>query len=72
MAEPHVAEAPKVMVQPELSGIGGWLILMLLGQIVGPIRAFINVVIYYTDLELIPVFKKFPVAMYGEMVLNLV
>src|SRR5262249_23008925 len=40
--QPTVASNAKPAFDPNLSGIGGWLLLMALGQILGPLRFFVS------------------------------
>lgn len=56
-------------VKPELTGLGGWLILVGIGQVVGILRFVASLGQYYGALD--PQFwTKFPLAMWGEAALN--
>lgn len=54
----------------ELKGIGGWLILVAIGQVIGPLSALLQAVKYYVsevDGELL---AEFPATFYGEILMN--
>jgi Protein of unknown function (DUF2569)/GYF domain 2 len=72
-ATPHAYNTalakPKPISDPNLNGIGGWLVLMALGQIFGPLRFFVSVGQYYSSLDS-SLFQKFPVAFVGEALMN--
>jgi hypothetical protein len=61
---PHVPAAAS-----ELSGIGGWLVLLAIGQVLGPLRFMASAAQYYVsiDKELV---QNFPIAFVGEGLLN--
>jgi Protein of unknown function (DUF2569) len=50
----------------ELAGIGGWLILVAIGQVLGPLKVLASIFDYYTKL-----WTKYPIAAYGEAALNM-
>ena len=57
-------------VKPELSGLGGWLTLVALGQIIGFLRFAVDVGKYYAkDLDE-KVWTQFPLTMWGEAAMN--
>jgi NAD/NADP transhydrogenase beta subunit len=56
--------------EDKLRGIGGWLLLLALGQILGPIKFVVSIVQYYATLET-ALFEKLPVTLAGEALLNL-
>jgi hypothetical protein len=58
-------------VKPELTGIGGWLGLLMFGQVVGILRVLVTLGEYYTTLEP-QVTARFPTAIWGEVALNAV
>jgi hypothetical protein len=71
-------EAPTSSAKPgsfgsaaQPSGIAGWLILIAIGQIFGPLRTVVSLGLYYTDATTKAAFEKFPVALYGEALLNI-
>lgn len=55
--------------KPELSGIGGWLGLLAFGQVVGILRLIATVGQYVQSIS-DDVWKQFPTAMWGELVMN--
>jgi len=56
-------------VNPELTGIGGWLGLLAFGQVVGILRSLVSLGQYYTKLDG-ELWNRFPVALWGEAALN--
>jgi Protein of unknown function (DUF2569)/GYF domain 2 len=54
---------------PKLTGIGGWLILVALGQIFGPIKFLVSIGQYYSTLDS-NIIGKLPVTFAGEAVIN--
>jgi uncharacterized protein DUF2569/uncharacterized protein DUF4339 len=67
--EPAVDAAEFKDVKPELSGIGGWLALVAFGQVAGILRLVVSLGQYYTTIS-DDLWKRFPVALLGEFVLN--
>jgi Protein of unknown function (DUF2569)/GYF domain 2 len=57
-------------LKPDISGIGGWLILIAIGQVLGPLRMLVALGEYLEKLEP-SVTQKFPVAIWGEAIINL-
>ena len=55
---------------PDLVGIGGWLILVAIGQVLGPIRALFSIGNYYLNELDTSLFDAFPLTVYGEIALN--
>lgn len=53
-----------------LKGIGGWLVLMALWQIAGPIRTIFNMFVTYTNPTVLTAFEKVPTAAGLELTLN--
>jgi hypothetical protein len=51
-------------------GIGGWLLVVALGQLVSPLQLIVALGQYYLDPENLKVFGQFPLAMYGELVMD--
>jgi hypothetical protein len=60
---------PKLSTDPKLTGIGGWLILVALGQIFGPIIFLVSIGQYYSTLDS-NIIGKLPVTFAGEVVIN--
>jgi hypothetical protein len=56
-------------VAPKLSGIGGWLILMAIGQVLGPLRFVVSMVQYYSSLDG-DLLQKAPMTFVGEGLMN--
>ena len=56
-------------VKPELWGIGGWLGLVALGQVLGILRLIASVGMYIQSIT-DDVWKRFPIAIWGEMAMN--
>lgn len=59
----------KPVSDPGLSGIGGWLILMAIGQVLGPLRFFVSMAEYYSSLDR-SLIERFPAAVIGEAIFN--
>jgi uncharacterized protein DUF2569/uncharacterized protein DUF4339 len=68
-AIPHATTSTRV-VASELSGIGGWLILMAIWQVFWPLRFLVSKIWYYATFDT-ALFKEIPVAMLGEGVINI-
>jgi hypothetical protein len=56
-------------LKPDVSGIGGWLIIIAIGQVLGPLRMLVVIGEYFEKLEP-SVTQKFPVAIWGETIIN--
>jgi hypothetical protein len=56
-------------VNPELTGIGGWLVLLAFGQVLGILRLLVTLGQYYTTISA-ELWKQFPTALWGEAALN--
>lgn len=63
------ATTPTPVVDPKLSGIGGWLILVAIGQVLGPLRFIVSMIQYYSSLDT-ALLRRIPVAMLGEGLMN--
>jgi hypothetical protein len=57
-------------VQPPLKGIGGWLAFVAFGQVVGILRLIVSVGQYVQSVS-DDVWKRFPTAIWGEIVMNI-
>jgi hypothetical protein len=53
----------------KLAGIGGWLVILAIGQSLAPLKTFAWLINYYTKLDG-SLWSRFPVAFYGEALLN--
>jgi hypothetical protein len=60
---------PSETNKKDLVGIGGWLILVAIGQVLGPLKFTAFLFNYYTSLD-DNFWTKFPIACYGEAFLN--
>jgi hypothetical protein len=63
----HIA-TPPVGAQ-ELTGIGGWLLLLAFAQAAGPIKFVVSLIAYYGSMER-RIVENIPVTLAGEVVLN--
>ena len=54
----------------ELAGIGGWLVLVAIGQVIGPLKTLASIIDYYTKIDS-ALWTKYPIAGYGEAALNM-
>jgi len=63
-------DAAPAAAAPELVGIGGWLVLVAIGQVLGPIRVLLSLGNYYVNELDSSLFETFPATVYGEVVLN--
>jgi hypothetical protein len=64
-----LSKPKQLSTDPKLTGIGGWLILVALGQIFGPIRFLVSIGQYYSTLDS-NIIGKLPVTFAGEAVIN--
>jgi hypothetical protein len=60
--------SPLATKKKELVGIGGWLIVVALGQALGPPRFVVTSLTYFSSLQA-DLWETFPVAAYGEAIL---
>jgi hypothetical protein len=67
---PSVPVATGATADPEPRGIRGWLIVVAIGQVLGPLRLLLTLAFYYSVKENIDVFRQYPLAGYGELVLH--
>jgi len=63
-----LSKSKELSTDPKLTGIGGWLILVALGQIFGPIRFLVSIGQYYSTLDS-NIIGKLPVTFAGEAVI---
>ena len=71
MAEPAVIEPPRTSIPPSSSGIGGWLILMAIGQVLGPLRTLVSLGTTYSSQDVQLALNKLPVTMYGTLSIDI-
>jgi len=78
LAPPPITREPSVSsdeaaqfkdVRPALSGIAGWLVLIAIGQILGPLGLAAVGMEYYGKIDK-GSFENFPVSMWGEVAIN--
>jgi hypothetical protein len=67
-SQPRKSGNSQQQTDPKLTGIGGWLILVALGQIFGPIRFLVSIGQYYSTLDS-NIIGKLPVTFAGEAVI---
>jgi len=68
--EKEAADAPtSAATEPQLIGIAGWLAVVAMGQVLGPPRALMSIIRYYSALDT-DLFQRFPLTAYGEIGLN--
>jgi Protein of unknown function (DUF2569) len=72
MAEPYIINTPVTSAPAGPKGIGGWLVLVAIGQVLGPLRLIGTLAEYYANNDTLVAFGKIPVTMYGELVIYLV
>ena len=70
MSIPASTAEPRPAEKAEPHGIGGWLALLALGQIAGPMKFFVSIIQYYGTLDG-ALLQKFPITLGGEVLLNL-
>src|SRR5262245_10407124 len=70
-SQTHAADPANIepSSKPAPSGIGGWLILMAIGQVLGPLRFFASAGQYYSSLSA-NAFRQFPLTFWGEAAMN--
>ncbi len=56
--------------QEKLKGLGGWLVIVGIGQVLGPIRTLMFMGQYYSDSATDAAFQRAPLALEGELALN--
>jgi hypothetical protein len=61
---------PFAGARPEPHGIHGWLVLVAFGQIIGPLQLVVALGRYYSNPDHRKVFGELPLAMFGELALN--
>ena len=66
---PTMTPASNAPGVPAPEGIGGWLVLVAIGQVLGPLRTLVSIAAYYANLDA-RLFQQFPAAAYGEVLLN--
>lgn len=54
----------------EPRGIGGWLLVVAFGQVLGSLQLLVRLVQLYLDPENLKVFEQYPLAMFGELAMN--
>jgi hypothetical protein len=59
------------ITQKPLTGIGGWLIWLAIGQVLAIPRIVYSMFKYYGDKDTLATFQTYPAAMYGELFLTL-
>src|SRR6266478_5679299 len=64
-----LSKSKQLSTDPKLTGIGGWLILVALGQIFGPIKLLVSIGQYYSTLDS-NIIEPIPVTFAGEVVIN--
>lgn len=57
--------------QGRLQGLGGWLSLVGIGQVLGPIRLLVSLGSYYASRQTQAAFAQAPLALGGELALNI-
>jgi len=70
--EPSVSAADAAQfknLKPDLTGIAGWLIIVAIGQVLGPLRLLVSLGEYYEKMDK-RIVESFPIAVWGEAALN--
>jgi hypothetical protein len=70
--EPSVSEVEAAQfkdAKAELAGIGGWLAIVAIGQVLGPLRLLVSLGQYYEKLDK-SIVESFPIVVWGEAAMN--
>lgn len=70
--EPSVSAAEAAQfkdVKADLAGIAGWLVIIAIGQVLGPLRLLVSLGQYYEKLDK-SIVEHFPIVVWGEAALN--
>jgi len=70
--EPSVSEVDAAQfkdVRADLAGIAGWLVIVAIGQVLGPLRLLASLGQYYEKLDK-SIVESFPVVVWGEAAMN--
>lgn len=71
MSVSTTSDAVPQVPQRQLEGLGGWLVLVGIGQVFGPVRMLASLVSYYADPKTQGAFGQAPLALDGELALNI-
>lgn len=70
VSEVEAAQFKDVKAKAELSGIAGWLVIVAIGQVLGPLRLLVSLGQYYETLDK-RILESFPAAFWGEAAMNI-